>query len=264
MCASGHRALSSRTRSQSGVQSSLFPASSPCYRSAWHPLTSPRGSGSRSSPVLTAPALPAPAQPPPAVPAPPTLLRTAGQGPRGGRAARRGGAAAGNNAAYPAAPRAGRKGQHALSCSAASLAPSTTRHRACPSQLRAPETRKPPPSTQLLAPEAPRARTTTEGDGNCCWAKMSPAVLVERGSEGEAPRSLPSRSPLSTKKPLRQSPGHPSLRSRMNTPHSFVGTHAPSSHTHTDLRAPARSAPQESLPGAMSSARGAPWRSRAF
>lgn len=118
------------------------------------------------------------------------------------------------------------------------LPPERHRHRARPSQLRAPETRKPPPSTLLLAPEDRRGagRATSEGDGNCRRAKMSPGVLVERGSEGEAPRSLPSRSPPSTKEPLQQSAGHPPLRTRMNTPHTFVGTHAPS-HTFTHLRA---------------------------
>lgn len=187
MCASGHRALSSRTRSPEwGAELplprilpvlALCPASPNLASRLGFPLQSrthrARAPGARAASARCPGAADSPQD-----------CRPAGQGPRGGRAARRGGAAAGNNAAYPAAPRAGRKGQHALSCSAASLAPPTTRHRALPSQLRAPETRKPPPSTKLLAPEDPRARTTIEGDGDCCRAKMSPAVLVDEGAKG--------------------------------------------------------------------------------
>lgn len=63
------------------------------------------------------------------------------------------------------------------------LQPEQHRHCASPRQLRAPETRKPPPSTLLLAPEDQRGagRASVEVDGKCCREKMSLGVLMERG-----------------------------------------------------------------------------------
>lgn len=99
---------------------------------------------------------------------------------------RRGGAAAGNNAAYPAAPPAGRKGQarpFLLGCFPRSpFNPNSTATELALASSGLPETRKPPPSTLLLAPEDQRGagRATTEDDGNCCREKMSLGVLMER------------------------------------------------------------------------------------
>ncbi|MEJ1277670.1 hypothetical protein NN561_008588 [Cricetulus griseus] len=92
---------------------------------------------------------------------------------------RRGGAAAGNNAPTRLLLQPAAKGSTPFPARlppSLPLPPEQHRHRARPSQLRGPETRKPPPSTLLLAPEDRRGagRASTEGDGNCCRAKMSP------------------------------------------------------------------------------------------
>ncbi|XP_046315117.1 collagen alpha-1(I) chain-like [Marmota monax] len=160
---------------------------------------------------------------------------------RGG-AGRGGAAASGNNAADRAAPRAGREGQHALSCSAASPAPlhplgaadaATALAFTCPG----------------LSGLGSRARKLfpAREDGCGLWREVGeretemarlgvePGVLVERARE--APRWLRSGQAASTKEPLPQPPGHPPLRTRARTHRTHFSKHA---HPPAHSRIPAR------------------------
>lgn len=127
------------------------------------------------------------------------------------------------------------QGQHAPSCSATSPLPAATS-----ALLRSPTPARGPRGLEALS-EGWRgtgwaATESNKGDGGEMYVLCRRGRCPRRTSKEEAPGWLPNPQEPSTKKPLRQPPRHPPLRTR-----ALTLLHAQRAHTQTRARSPCAS-----------------------